>query len=69
MDVDHNCQTYLNQIAILPRRLLLHTPDVYATVPILRGVWGAALHDLAPDVYAAVFEPSNSVVMAPAYEP
>lgn len=48
---------FLDAIRILPRRLLLDTPGVAASVPLLRGVWGAALHDLAPNVYAAVFDP------------
>lgn len=49
----------LSAIPILPRRMLLDTPGVAATVPMLRGVWGAALHDLDPDVYAAVFSPND----------
>jgi len=46
----------LARIAVLPRRLSLNTPGVRATVPMLRGVWGAALHDLDPEAYADVFE-------------
>jgi hypothetical protein len=49
----------LSAIRILPRRILLDTPGVAATVPMLRGVWGAALHDLEPTVYAAVFAPND----------
>src|SRR6516225_2696574 len=48
-------QTILSQVRILPRRLSLLTPGVRATVPMLRGVWGAALHDLAPEAYCSVF--------------
>jgi hypothetical protein len=48
-------QTILSQVRILPRRLSLVTPGVRATVPMLRGVWGAALHDLAPEAYCSVF--------------
>ncbi len=48
----------LRRIVVLPRLLVLDTPGVRATVPMLRGVWGAALHGLDPDVYAAVFAPS-----------
>lgn len=47
--------TFLKAIPILPRRLWLDTPGVRATVPMLRGTWGAALHDLAPEAYRAVF--------------
>jgi hypothetical protein len=52
-----NLLPYLRRIALLPRLLVLDTPGVRATVPMLRGVWGAALHDLDPEAYAAVFEP------------
>lgn len=46
----------LEEIRILPRRLSLATPGVQATLPMLRGVWGAALHDLDPEAYRVVFE-------------
>lgn len=46
-------------------RLHLDTRGVAATVPILRGVWGAALHRRAPEVYRALFEGSSDLV--PAY--
>ena len=36
----------LGEVVILPRRLSLTTRGVNATVPLLRGVWGAALHGL-----------------------
>jgi len=42
------------------RRLVLSTPDVRATIPMLRGVWGAALHDLCPGAYEAVFTGSGA---------
>ncbi len=51
----------LAAIEILPRRMLLDTSGVAATVPMLRGVWGAALHDLEPEVYASVFAPNHEV--------
>jgi len=50
----------LESILILPRRILLATPGVTATVPMLRGVWGAALHGLDRRVYTAVFDPAES---------
>jgi hypothetical protein len=43
-------------VTALPRRLSLDTPGVEATVPMLRGVWGAALHELDPAAYRAAFE-------------
>lgn len=46
-------------IPILPRRLLLETSGVEATTPMLRGVWGAALHDSDPEAYRAVFSPPD----------
>lgn len=52
-------QQYLERIHILPRRMLLDTPEVLATVPMVRGVWGAALHHLDPDVYNRVFGPND----------
>ena len=59
----------LHHISILPRRMLLDTPGVAATVPMLRGVWGAALHDLEPAVYAAVFAPNDQREAGPASHP
>ncbi len=50
----------LASIRVMPRRMLLDTPGVAATVPMLRGVWGAALHDLDPAAYAAVFGPNDA---------
>lgn len=49
------------QIRVWPRQLLLETPGVHTSVPQLRGVWGAALHDAAPDGYARVFAPPDDV--------
>jgi hypothetical protein len=57
------------RIRVWPRRLLLDTPGVRATVPLLRGVWGAALHHLDPAAYTAVFSPpagSPGYVLRPA---
>jgi hypothetical protein len=48
-------QAILTQVFILPRRLSLLLPHVRATIPMLRGVWGAALHDLDPEAYGCVF--------------
>jgi hypothetical protein len=55
----------LSAISVLPRRILLETPGIAATVPMLRGVWGAALHDLDPDVYAVVFSPNDELGAGP----
>ncbi len=50
----------LNAIRILPRRLLLATPGVEATVPMLRGVWGAVLHEVDRAAYDRVFDPQTA---------
>ncbi len=59
MELAEQLLSALSTIRILPRRILLETSGVAATVPMLRGVWGAALHDLDPEVYAAVFAPND----------
>jgi hypothetical protein len=46
----------LHHIPILPCRILLETPGVAATVPMLRGVWGAALREVDRAAYDRVFE-------------
>ncbi|MCY2963926.1 MAG: CRISPR system precrRNA processing endoribonuclease RAMP protein Cas6, partial [Planctomycetota bacterium] len=56
----------LSRIPILARRMRLQTPGVLATVPMLRGTWGAALHDLDPAVYARVFEGASPESPGPA---
>ena len=56
MSLACDLRALLARVRVLPRRLSLSTPGVQATVPTLRGVWGAALHDLAPEAYADVFE-------------
>lgn len=55
----------LEEIRVCAWRLYLDTPGGPATVPMLRGVWGAALLRRAPDVYRAIFEGSSELV--PAY--
>ena len=47
----------LARIDVAPRCLFLDTPGTLATVPMLRGAWGAALHDLDRSVYDLVFAP------------
>ncbi len=51
---------HLKAIQILPRRILLSTPGVQASVPMLRGTWGAALHALDFPTYSKVFNPDSS---------
>lgn len=46
----------LDQIRVLPCRILLETPGVAASVPMLRGVWGAALRARDRSVYDWIFE-------------
>jgi hypothetical protein len=56
MDLARQLQNLLGAVSIRPRRLWLDTADVRASVPMLRGVWGAALHALNHSVYQTVFE-------------
>lgn len=46
----------LTSVPILARRLWLETPQVRATVPMLRGTWGAALYALDQTAYLTIFE-------------
>jgi hypothetical protein len=55
-------RSLLAHVTVWPRRSLLSTPEVRATVPMLRGVWGAALHDLDPGAYSRVFDPPAPAV-------
>jgi len=52
-----NC---LAQLTVRAWRLHLQTPGVLATVPLLRGVWGAALHELDLALYQSLFEGGTS---------
>ncbi len=56
VDFKDALQTVLSHIPVRARRLLLTTPGVTATVPMIRGVWGAALHQLDRQTYRDVFE-------------
>jgi hypothetical protein len=58
-DLTSRLRFCLSRVRVLPRRMLLETPEVRATVPMLRGVWGAALHDLDAAAYRAVFHPDE----------
>lgn len=53
----HEARRLLGSIAVLPRRMRLDTGSVPATIPMLRGVWGAALYHLDGGVYGRVFDP------------
>lgn len=46
----------LDEVVILPTRLSLRTPHVFATVPMIRGVWGSALYKVNHKAYLEVFE-------------
>ncbi len=46
----------LERIELAPRRMLLDTGEVRATVPMLRGVWGRALRELDAGAYELAFE-------------
>ena len=55
-DLEEGLRAVLSRIIVQPRRLHLSTPGVRATVPMIRGVWGAALHDLDGGIWRTVFE-------------
>ncbi len=55
-DIARGLEAVLSQAVIRPRRILLAPPGLVATVPMLRGVWGAALHGLDDAVWRVVFE-------------
>jgi hypothetical protein len=56
----------LSTVEIVARRLLLDVSDVAATVPMLRGVWGAALYGLDREAYESVFH-SDDARRPPSY--
>ncbi len=45
----------LAKVEICPRHILLDPPGISATIPMLRGVWGAALRNLDRRAYEEVF--------------
>jgi hypothetical protein len=46
----------LSRLTVRAWRLTLSLAEVQPTVPLLRGVWGAALHDLDRRLYDSLFE-------------
>jgi hypothetical protein len=48
----------LSRLTVRAWRLHLETGEVLATVPMLRGVWGKALHELDLPLYHSLFEGS-----------
>ena len=64
------CRLVLDHIPIRAFRMKLDTRAVDATVPMLRGVWGKAIHELRPEWYRAVFDVGSapgSVAVSPPY--
>ena len=53
-------QVVLKKVEVSAWRLQLHTPHVYATTPMIRGVWGRALKHLNNTLYHQVFAGANS---------
>ena len=56
MDFTRRLLDMMADIKIEPRRWLLNTPEVQATISMLRGVWGRALRRLDRAAYQSVFE-------------
>lgn len=57
----------LAALPVLALRLELDTPGVRAHIPMLRGVWGAALRGLDPQIYDEVFAGGVEEAEAPGY--
>ena len=55
MDWHKHLQALLSRVQIQAWQLLLDTPEVQATAPMLRGVWGRALRHLDEEAYQQVF--------------
>ncbi|RUL87866.1 CRISPR system precrRNA processing endoribonuclease RAMP protein Cas6 [Tautonia sociabilis] len=55
---------FLGRIRVRAWRLHLDTPGVLATVPMLRGVWGAALRATDEGAYRALFDVGDGEVAA-----
>lgn len=60
MSWHENMTALLDRVAIRAWRLLLTTPQVKATVPMLRGVWGRALRHVDAAAYRQVFAPAGA---------
>lgn len=52
-------RSLLDSLEVRAWRLLLTTPQVQATVPMLRGVWGRALRHVDAQAYQRVFAPDG----------
>ncbi len=64
------CRLLLEHLLVLPCRMQLDTEAADATVPMLRGVWGKAVHELFPEIYGRVFDVGSapgSVAVSPPY--
>ena len=55
MDWHQHLEALLSRVQIRAWQLLLDTPEVRATAPMLRGVWGRALRHLDEEAYQRVF--------------
>lgn len=58
-------RSVLGSLTVRVWRLHLETPGVVATVPLLRGVWGAALRAVSENAYKSIFE--GGAVRVPRY--
>ncbi|MEQ8693943.1 MAG: CRISPR system precrRNA processing endoribonuclease RAMP protein Cas6 [Gammaproteobacteria bacterium] len=70
MENSYNADAVLERAAsveVSAWRLSLDTGSVATTVPMIRGVWGKALHRLCGDSYARVFEGAGSTPRLPRY--
>lgn len=66
--IEKRLAALLDRIPIRARRFAFGIDSDEATLPMLRGTWGAALHDLDAAAYAAVFEGRSAASSSlPAY--
>src|SRR5262245_49310340 len=61
MTIAQRILRFLSRVPIWPQRLHLTTVCATATLPMLRGAWGRALHGLDIRTYKAVFEGAERV--------
>jgi len=60
MPLTDELKALADHVQVLPRRIIMDTASVRATVPMIRGTWGAALHGLDRPAYEGVFQGAAS---------
>ncbi|MCY4305872.1 MAG: CRISPR system precrRNA processing endoribonuclease RAMP protein Cas6 [Aestuariivita sp.] len=60
-EIEETLLSLTHRVKICAFRILLRTGKVRATIPMLRGVWGATLKNFEPVVYRTIFEGYRSI--------